>query len=106
MTLADGFKLACFIAGINALLWWSPAVAKADPREPCAIQGRLKALGYYPGNITCKIGPKTMAAIEKFQEDKGIDEDAVGDKTFKALFGIGRIEAYTHSMKDLKANGH
>ncbi|MBM3235922.1 peptidoglycan-binding protein [Candidatus Poribacteria bacterium] len=50
------------------------------------LQEELKALGYDPGPIDGKFGPRTEEAVKKFQKDKGLKEDGiVGPKTAEAI---------------------
>jgi len=50
------------------------------------IQEALKDLRFYDGAIDGKIGPKTQAAIKRFQKEKGLKVDGkVGPQTWKAL---------------------
>jgi len=50
------------------------------------IQKALKNAGFYQGTIDGKIGPKTKAAILKFQKAKGLKVDGiVGKRTSAAL---------------------
>ncbi len=63
----------------------APEPAPAAPDEK-AIQRALKNLGLYDGALDGKIGPKTFAAIEKFQEEHGLAVDGkVGPKTWALL---------------------
>ena len=50
------------------------------------IQKALKKAGFYQGAIDGKIGPKTKAAIIKFQKSKGLKTDGiVGKRTLAKL---------------------
>ncbi len=50
------------------------------------IQTALKNAGYYDGEIDGKIGPKTSAAIMKFQEENDLKVDGVvGKETWELL---------------------
>ena len=50
------------------------------------LQSILKDKGYECGAIDGKFGPKTLSAVRRFQEDKGLDVDGiVGPKTWKEL---------------------
>lgn len=56
--------------------------------DTTAIQRALVALGYDPGAIDGKPGPKTKRAIEDFQRDHGLHVDGIaGPKTIEALNG-------------------
>lgn len=53
-----------------------------------AVQARLTALGYKPGPVDGILGRRTIAAVAKFQVDRGIDvkwPGTVGAKTLAAL---------------------
>ena len=51
------------------------------------VQQALKDLGYDPGEIDGAFGPKSSAALAKFQEDKKLTVNGIpDDKTLKALF--------------------
>jgi peptidoglycan hydrolase-like protein with peptidoglycan-binding domain len=53
---------------------------------PDQIQTALKNAGYYKGTIDGKIGPKSIKAIEAFQNDNGLKADGkVGRKTWEIL---------------------
>ncbi len=50
------------------------------------VQQRLKALGYFPGEVTGYFGEVTRAAIINFQRDRDLTADGiVGNSTFAAL---------------------
>lgn len=52
-----------------------------------AIKQALNDVGYGPLNMDAGVGADTIAAIKKFQADKGLDSDGIpGPKTFAALF--------------------
>ncbi|HEY9857588.1 MAG TPA: peptidoglycan-binding protein [Stenomitos sp.] len=58
--------------------------AKGDPVR--RLQERLKELGFDPGSVDGDLGPKTVAAIKRFQEQKGLTADGVvGPKTWDQL---------------------
>lgn len=49
-------------------------------------QEKLNELGYDCGTPDGNLGPKTKAAVKKFQKDKGLDIDgSIGPKTKKAM---------------------
>lgn len=51
-----------------------------------AIQARLKNLGYQPGRIDGSLGPRTQAALRRFQADHDLDQTGeADDATVKAL---------------------
>lgn len=58
--------------------------SKGDAVE--ALQKKLLALGINPGGVDGAFGPKTEAAVKRFQEREGLEVDGiVGPKTFAAL---------------------
>lgn len=51
------------------------------------LQQKLLELGYNIGTVDSVFGPKTEAAVLKYQTDKGLDVDGVvGDQTWNMLF--------------------
>ncbi|PRP99331.1 peptidoglycan-binding domain-containing protein [Enhygromyxa salina] len=58
-----------------------------DPHdEPTGVQSRLRGLGFYFGAIDGEIGPKTKAALRRFQAAKALDPSgAADDATTTAL---------------------
>lgn len=49
-----------------------PAAPSFSPRAVEAVQGRLRALGYYRGNIDGVWGAQTQQAIARFQQGRGL----------------------------------
>lgn len=60
----------------------------AEQLSPKQIQQALKNAGYYDGPVDGKIGPKTKAAIIKFQKANGLKPDGVVGKRTSA--GLNR----------------
>ena len=61
-------------------------IAKSSTLTAKEVQQALLNAGYYDGKIDGKIGPKSQAAIKKFQTDQGLKVDGVvGGKTSVAL---------------------
>ena len=52
-----------------ALTWPAESLAASADQLVAQAQQRLQALGYNPGPVDGKMGPKTIAAIKKFQQD-------------------------------------
>jgi len=48
------------------------------------IQTKLKDQGYYDGKIDGVIGPLTMSAVKRYQEDNGLKADGIAGKITKA----------------------
>ncbi|MBO8127907.1 MAG: spore cortex-lytic enzyme [Peptococcaceae bacterium] len=71
----------------RALYWGSRG---QDVRQ---VQQRLSWWGYYDGPVDGIYGPKTWAAVKKFQRKNGLRADGiVGDRTWAAL-GLARKRA-------------
>lgn len=65
------------------------------------IQKKLKALGFYSGNIDGIFGPQTKSAVINFQRQKGLKVDGiVGAKTLQAL-GISSSNG-SYSSNDIE----
>ena len=73
------------------------ASAAASSMTPVALQEALKRLGYDPGPADGVIGPRTLAAIRRFQSDYGLKADAVvGPVTLAALENaVANLEVMT-----------
>jgi len=55
-----------------------------------ALQKKLLSQGINPGTIDGVFGPKTEAAVKRYQEQKGLQADGIaGPKTFTALGLMG-----------------
>lgn len=58
------------------------------------LQQKLRDLGYDVGEIDADYGPKTAAAVQKFQQDRGLQVDAqAGPQTMSALYGAQVAQA-------------
>lgn len=62
-------------------------IGHLDPHdEPSGVQARLRGLGFYFGEIDGKLGPKTKAALRRFQKAKGLSiTGEADDSTTSAL---------------------
>lgn len=57
--------------------------------EKFDIQTKLKDAGYYDGEVDGVLGPISMSAIKRFQEDNGLKADGIAGKQTKAkLFAM------------------
>lgn len=71
----------------------SPPPVAAIPAEPLApeairnIQGRLRQLGFYTGQVDGIWGPTMQAAIERFQQGRGLQ--ATGQLTPATITALG-----------------
>ncbi len=62
------------------------------------LQEKLKALGFYSGEITGKIGSKTTAAIKAFQQKYGLTADGIpGSATLKKLDEVYKNRSFSSS---------
>ena len=62
---------------------YSESSAELSPKQ---IQRALKKAGFYKGEVDGKIGPRTRAAIIKFQQARGLrDDGVVGKRTNEEL---------------------
>jgi peptidoglycan hydrolase-like protein with peptidoglycan-binding domain len=59
----------------------SPPLSSGDLRE---VQGRLQSLGFDPGPLDGSAGPRTAAAITRYQQAHGLPETGVADKDMLA----------------------
>jgi len=72
----------------------SPAKTQKGNADVRSAQEHLAHLGYYKGKIDGIMGPKTRAAIKKFQREHGLKGDGIlGKKTKRALEDADRILA-------------
>jgi hypothetical protein len=55
----------------------SPPLSSNDIRE---VQGRLQSLGFDPGPIDGAAGPKTAAAVSRYQQAHGLQPTGIADK--------------------------
>ena len=62
------------------------------------LQQALTLLGYYSGDIDGDYGAKTVAAVKRFQKNRGMTEDGIaGASTIRVLFGTSKTTATTSS---------
>ena len=71
------------------------SAAVADTKE---VQTRLKKWGYYTGSVDGINGPKTIAAVKKFQKRYGLTQDGIVGPLTAAKMGIS-VKAGTSSSK-------
>lgn len=61
------------------------------------VQKRLKKWGYYTGNVDGINGPKTIAAVKKFQKRYGLTQDGVVGPLTAAKMGISVSQSTSSS---------
>jgi peptidoglycan hydrolase-like protein with peptidoglycan-binding domain len=70
----------------------APAAAAAAPADPVALtaraQARLQELGYAVGKADGVLGPKTRAALQKYQRAKGLTVTGTLDQATLASLGL------------------
>lgn len=89
-TLSGRRALAVYAALVRDTDRWEKLYSNAfggDAWGPRSIQLMVRALGFDPGEIDGKLGPKSKQAIKDFQTSKGLSADGdPGKDTRKALF--------------------
>lgn len=69
----------------------TPPVIRADSSKPTMtvtqIQNRLTQLGYHPGTADGKMGPMTVEALKKFQQDNNLPQTGRADNET-----VGRLQ--------------
>ena len=69
------------------------------------LQEKLKALGFYSGEITGKIGSKTTAAVKAFQQKYGLTSDGIpGNATLKKLDEVYKNRSSSSSSSSSTGN--
>src|SRR2546429_367241 len=64
----------------------SQAAAPQPSADVQASQERLRAMGFYGGNVDGYWGPETQAAVERFQRSRGLPVTAqLDDPTLNAI---------------------
>lgn len=85
-SLAAVLILACFCSVVLA----APILVKEGSRGPAVrrVQALLLEQGYLSGGVDGVCGALTVAAIRKFQKDKGLEADGIcGSGTYRVLSG-------------------
>ena len=80
---------ACFLVALFclALGWPVEAPAQSASRDIEAVQRRLVELGYDSGAVDGLFGPRTSAALQAFQRDRGLPATGrLAGTTLLALF--------------------
>jgi hypothetical protein len=72
----------------QAKMEWRPILCETNttPDVVRKLQNALQAAGYNPGGTDGALGPQTMAAVESYQQDKGL---ARGQLTLETLGSLG-----------------
>ena len=83
---------------------------KVDAKTVKAAQAELQSRGYDPGPQDGVAGPKTRAALEKFQSDQGISQTGRLDSNTMEKLNVGGVNQVSSAPSDLarggKAAGH
>lgn len=79
-------------------------IAKLEPADAAVantteVQKRLKKWGYYTGSVDGINGPKTIAAVKKFQKRYGLTQDGIVGPLTAAKMGISVSSSGTSSSK-------
>ncbi len=74
--------------------------ATANTRE---VQTRLKKWGYYTGNVDGINGPKTIAAVKKFQKRYGLTQDGIVGPLTAAKMGL-KVSNSSSSSSNYNSN--
>jgi peptidoglycan hydrolase-like protein with peptidoglycan-binding domain len=72
--------LCRFLLGVLCLVWWPVAATAYGDWRIGQAQERLKALGFTPGPIDGVLGPRTKAALRRYQAQHGLPATAVLDE--------------------------
>lgn len=90
---------AALLAATLALLFAGPAPA-AGQAKVAALQVALRAKGTYGGAIDGVFGPRTAAAVVRFQRRAGLVSDGVpGPRTRRALGRLGRPKLGSRTLR-------
>jgi N-acetylmuramoyl-L-alanine amidase len=89
MTTATLSALGLDPAGFPSRTSVVPVRADAlDPLVVRDVQRRLRQLGFYSGRVDATWGPQTQAAIERFQQNRGLDTTGQLNPATAAALGV------------------
>jgi Putative peptidoglycan binding domain len=87
-------KLYWFVVGMLCLVLWPVLIAAHGDWRLGQAQERLKAVGFDPGPIDGVLGPRTQAALRRYQASQGVPETgALDEATRRVLLPPERGEA-------------
>jgi peptidoglycan hydrolase-like protein with peptidoglycan-binding domain len=95
---------------VEAVVEPKTKAVKVTPEVVRAAQVKLNAMGYDPGPAEGILGPRTRAAIEKFQADKDLNVTGRLDQTTLEKLNVGGTKVIGSAPADagrgFKAAGH
>jgi peptidoglycan hydrolase-like protein with peptidoglycan-binding domain len=91
---------AAALVAVSALLLFAGPASGAGKARVAALQVALRSHGTYRAGIDGVLGPKTRAAVRRFQRRAGLTVDGVvGPRTRRALGKLGRPGVGSRSLR-------
>ena len=104
--MSCGFAVVCSVGTVSSLQnnneTFVETIANMDTVDAAVantteVQKRLKKWGYYTGNVDGINGPKTIAAVKKFQKKYGLTQDGIVGPLTAAKMGISVSQSASSS---------